>query len=348
MTLIADIVTGAKFRADLVNSDRVSAAEWRDLVKEAIQSAWTLAASARPDFQVTFADFVVASSNAASFEVPARFHSEVDVVYSPDTSAEYSLGTFAWQNRRAPGGWMPWAPVMGSGGANRARLMGSTVYLEPAQRAAGTYRLWYVPKPKTPDYTVRVSGGLTANTPAGSGISKTLTANANGALSVDGVAMVVGDRVLVAFEASTVNNGIYTVSNAGSAGTPWVLVRAGDWNESAEVVVGSQIFVSEGTTMAGFYWELTVFGGTIDVSGQTFALATIDPILEPFAELLKVSAAITPIFRDDDLDPKPMLGERQRLEGQLADYFRRNRSGGMPEKTIDTDARGPYAAGGGW
>ena len=63
-----------------------------------------------------------------------------------------------------------------------------------------------------------------------SGVGATLTANANGALSVDSTLTVVANRVLVKNEVTQANNGVYTVTQVGSAGTPYILTRATDFD----------------------------------------------------------------------------------------------------------------------
>lgn len=82
---------------------------------------------------------------------------------------------------------------------------------------------------------------LPACTYAGNGLS--LTANANGLLSINGTAVVVGLRVLVIGQAARQQNGIYSVTATGSAGAPWVLTRAGDANLIANVPRGSTVWV---------------------------------------------------------------------------------------------------------
>lgn len=113
------------------------------------------------------------------------------------------------------------------------------------------------------------AAALPANTPAGSGVGKTLTANANGALSVDSVAVALNDRILVMHEGGdmltpSAHNGIYVVTATGSAGAPWVLTRATDADGSpvGEVTAGMFAFVEEGSTNA--------FNG--------FSLMTVNPI----------------------------------------------------------------------
>ena len=82
-----------------------------------------------------------------------------------------------------------------------------------------------------------------------------LTANANGALpAIDGVTLAAGDRLLVAGQASSYQNGIYTVTSAGSGSSTWVLTRATDHDEAADMVAGVSVFVAGGTLYAGTVW----------------------------------------------------------------------------------------------
>jgi hypothetical protein len=110
---------------------------------------------------------------------------------------------------------------------------------------------------------VKTDAALPAYTAAnGPGVGRTLTANANGVLpTIDGVTMVVGNRVLVTTEATAtdVDNGIYEVSNLGAVGAPWILTRAADvdGNPAGEVTAGMFCFVTEGTIHANQGWVLT-------------------------------------------------------------------------------------------
>ncbi|TIR91896.1 MAG: hypothetical protein E5X08_16805 [Mesorhizobium sp.] len=82
-----------------------------------------------------------------------------------------------------------------------------------------------------------------------SGVGATLTASANGALTVDGVAANLNDVILVKNQVPTFQNGIYTVTATGSAGAPFVLTRATYYNLSAEIDLGDQTFVTGGSTL---------------------------------------------------------------------------------------------------
>lgn len=63
-----------------------------------------------------------------------------------------------------------------------------------------------------------------------SGVGATLTATANGALSVDSTLTVATERILVKNEVAGANNGVYVVTQVGSAGTPYILTRATDFD----------------------------------------------------------------------------------------------------------------------
>lgn len=107
--------------------------------------------------------------------------------------------------------------------------------------------------------------------------SGVLTANTNGALSIDGATLSspvdVGIRILVKNEinANTPYNGIYTVTDVGSPSTPWVLTRASDANDSSEVTPGLFVFVEQGNAWADSGWVLTTDGPiTIGTTNLTF------------------------------------------------------------------------------
>jgi hypothetical protein len=88
------------------------------------------------------------------------------------------------------------------------------------------------------------------------------------ALTIDGVELAVGDRVLVKNQDTAANNGIYVVANGSWA-------RAEDADTSAEVTTGMFTFVSEGTTHADSGWVLstndTITLGTTELTFVQFS-----------------------------------------------------------------------------
>lgn len=111
-------------------------------------------------------------------------------------------------------------------------------------------------------------------TKAGTKTSATLTnSGSQAALTIDGIALSVGNRVLVKNQSDAAHNGIYTVTNTGSSSTNWVLTRATDLNEDAEISAAIFSFVEEGTVNADTGWVLTTDTGAgiqIDTTGLTF------------------------------------------------------------------------------
>ena len=117
-----------------------------------------------------------------------------------------------------------------------------------------------------------VRAATTAALPANTRSGNVLTASANGALpAIDGVTLVVGDRLLVKDESTGANNGIYTITTVGDASNPFVLTRASDADSSAEVTSALFMFVEEGTTNADSGWTLTTNDAiTLNSTALTF------------------------------------------------------------------------------
>ena len=92
--------------------------------------------------------------------------------------------------------------------------------------------------------TANISGTYSNGT---AGVGATITAGSNGAITLDGVSPIVGDRILVKDQTAAAQNGIYTVTTQGDGSTAFVLTRATPEDQPAELSGGSFIFVEEGT-----------------------------------------------------------------------------------------------------
>lgn len=74
---------------------------------------------------------------------------------------------------------------------------------------------------------------------------------------VDGITLVNNDRVLVAGQTDKSENGIYTVSNAGT-GSDGTWVRASDADTNLKLIPGSEIYVVEGSSSGTCkFWLIT-------------------------------------------------------------------------------------------
>jgi hypothetical protein len=110
------------------------------------------------------------------------------------------------------------------------------------------------------------------------GVGATLTnSGTQAALVIDGVTMVVADRVLVYEQTNQTQNGVYVVTNVGSGSTNWVLTRSDDTNTfgltSPDTLgEGSTFFVQEGDTGAGETYTCNTVGTiTFGTTNITFA-----------------------------------------------------------------------------
>jgi hypothetical protein len=116
-----------------------------------------------------------------------------------------------------------------------------------------------------PSSITATTSNLTATYSNGtSGVGATLTnSGTQAALVIDGITLNTNDRVLVKNQTSQLQNGIYTVTDIGSVSTNWVLTRATDMDQSAEVDGGDFTFVTGGTVNDNTGWVQTSTGVTI-------------------------------------------------------------------------------------
>ncbi|HAT1746682.1 TPA: hypothetical protein I8Z16_003034, partial [Legionella pneumophila] len=103
-----------------------------------------------------------------------------------------------------------------------------------------------------------------------SGVGATLTANANGAANIDGLALSLNDRVLFKDQSSSFQNGIYYVSQVGDGSNPAIFIRTTDFDTPAEIVPGMLIPVLEGTTNQFTIWLNTSDPTTIGTDPIVF------------------------------------------------------------------------------
>lgn len=143
----------------------------------------------------------------------------------------------------------------------------------------------------TKQYADAIAGGFTVKTAvvasttanlnatsAGAGVGATLTnAGTQAAFAADGISLSLNDRVLVPFQTLSQHNGIYTVTTVGSGATNWVLTRATDYDQAAEIKPGTFVPVTSGTLYANTSWIETATVVTVDTDPIVFAQFTASP-----------------------------------------------------------------------
>lgn len=98
-------------------------------------------------------------------------------------------------------------------------------------------------------------------------VATTAAITLSGEQTVDGVAVVTGDRVLVKDQASGVDNGIYIADTSS-----WE--RSPDFDGTRDAVEGTLVKVNNGTVGQGFYYLATTGTITIGTTSLTFSIAS--------------------------------------------------------------------------
>lgn len=105
-----------------------------------------------------------------------------------------------------------------------------------------------------------------------SGVGATLTnADVQAALTLDGVAAVVNDLVLIKNQASALQNGYYVVTNIGSGATNWVLTRSTKYDLPAEIQPGDLFVITAGNTLINTTWIQTATVTAVGVDSINFS-----------------------------------------------------------------------------
>ena len=120
---------------------------------------------------------------------------------------------------------------------------------------------------------------------AGVGVGATLTnAGTQVALTIDGILMVVGNRVLIYNQTNAFENGVYTVTVVGDGSTNWVLTRATDADTYSpfspnSLGQGDAFFVTSGATGAGETYICNTVGAIVfGTTNITFAQISSAPV----------------------------------------------------------------------
>lgn len=106
-------------------------------------------------------------------------------------------------------------------------------------------------------YVDSAAAGLTVKTPArGATTGANITLAGGAPTTLDGLTLVANDRILVKDQTDPKENGIYFVATLGS-GSNGTWTRTTDADTGAELVQGTYIFITAGTTNGGSSWVMT-------------------------------------------------------------------------------------------
>jgi hypothetical protein len=185
----------------------------------------------------------------------------VDSHLTGGTGVTYTTGTIAIGQAVGTSDNVCFGSVCVTGNPTQACQLATKEYVDTIA-AAGIH--YHTPvRVESPDS----AGSLNATYDNGTaGVGATLTNNGTqAALVIDGVTVNTNDRVLIYSQTNAYENGIYTVTNTGSASTNWVLTRATDADtygasDPDSFGEGDAFFVKEGNTGAGELYVMNTSG----------------------------------------------------------------------------------------
>jgi len=116
---------------------------------------------------------------------------------------------------------------------------------------------------------VATTANLAATYSNGAG---TLTnSSTQAAITIDGVTLLVTERVLVKNQSTAAQNGFYKVTTVGNGSTNWVLTRTPDADAASELTAGAFTFAEEGTLNGDNGYVLATDGAvTLGTTAITF------------------------------------------------------------------------------
>lgn len=116
-------------------------------------------------------------------------------------------------------------------------------------------------------------------------VATTANITLSGEQTIDGVAVVTDERVLVKNQTTGADNGIY-IADTG----PWR--RAKDFNKSKDIKTGTLINVTSGTAGVG-WWQVSTTG---DITVGTTSIAFSQPVMPYDADLAAIAALTTTAY----------------------------------------------------
>jgi hypothetical protein len=253
-------------------------------------------------------DFTIAEG-ASSFVLPSNFSSLLGLDIDPDTIHRRAVlpFNFAERNHYKATVLTMFGPETIFDHDRYYNVVGSSqLRLQPQERAAGTYRLYYVPKPKV----LAAVRTITRDTP-----TDQVNSSAEGFAEWTFSNFLLSYPVALQPKQAIVNVGdILTLTSAGS-------------NNGAREIVS---VLSDTTAMT--YGSYTA--GTLGV-GPVATLATcLDPELEPYSEYVWLTAAMKSLNKEESFAQIRMLSDQRALiDDDLTEVLETDQGG--PATVID-------------
>lgn len=149
-TTFGAIITAAKQRADLVNSNFISASEWQNMANASLQNLWDkLVETYGSDYEVQNTFAITTDGTNDAYALPTDFYKllGVDLQLSGSVSQVYGWVTIWRFNFSQRNQWtLPNVTTLWGRTNLRYRLRGGNIWFAPLPAGGQSLRLWYAPR----------------------------------------------------------------------------------------------------------------------------------------------------------------------------------------------------------
>lgn len=141
---LSSLRTRVRARADMKNSNFVEDSELNQYINSSYQELYDLLVASFEDYYTAAPTSFTISSGSNTYTLPTDFYKLRGVDCSIDGVNYYTMQPFDFANRN---NFNNTVGVLNSYQfQNLYRIVGDKIYITPEDNAAGSYRLWYVPR----------------------------------------------------------------------------------------------------------------------------------------------------------------------------------------------------------
>ncbi len=144
---LSSLRTRVRARADMKNSNFVEDSELNQYINSSYQELYDLLVASFEDYYTAAPTSFTVSSGSNTYDLPSDFYKLRGVDFSTDGSNYYTMQPFDFANRNNFNNSV--GVLSGYQFQNKYRIVGDKLYFTPEDSAAGSYRLWYVPRATT-------------------------------------------------------------------------------------------------------------------------------------------------------------------------------------------------------
>lgn len=131
-TTLAQLVTGSRTAANAQVDGAWSTTEWEDAVNRAVEAFWVDCLAVNQTLRVSSSTLTITTTATPSASLPATFMSALRVIKDVGTPQQIEIFRAGSESQD---------------GERTFRIEGSTLYIDPFERAIGVYQLSYNPLP---------------------------------------------------------------------------------------------------------------------------------------------------------------------------------------------------------